>query len=294
MSEDIQENWFSEIEEIVSDPLRFKAKLAIGEEAYASIRMKNAVFGLWDVAGAASTGVAVAQSATVASTFFAPSGVLALLGFGTAVTPIGWVIAAGVVAGGGWIGITQYLKNTGGSRVTAIPEFINTPMDVLALGLFDLMAPLALKVASIDGDVDTSEKEAICNYFEKQWGLNPDFVEAGIKFTQSNLSDYSIKEVALSLADFEKKSKDCNFKVMSRELIEFLREVIEVDGRIDEREEMAIEKVQTIFGEVDRFNLKDITKKGVGTVTAVTKSGVDTVTGIARKISQVKLPHKSD
>lgn len=273
MSQEKRECWFEGIEEIVSDPLRFKAKLAIGEEAYASIRMKNTVFELWDTAGAAGTAVAVAKSSIVASTFFAPTGVLAFFGIGTAVTPIGWVIAAGVIAGGGWIGITRYLKQSTGSRVTTIPEFINTPMDVLALGLFDLMAPLALKVASIDGNIEASEKDAISSYFVKQWGFNADFVHAGMSFTESRMSEFSVKELAHSLAEFKKHNEDCNYKAMSRELVSFLREVIEADGRIDEREDMAIEKVQAVFDEVARFSFKK-----------VVKSGVDTVAGLAAKI----------
>lgn len=273
MSQEKQECWFEGIDEIVSDPLRFKAKLAIGEEAYASIRMKNAVVELWDTAGAAGTAVAVAKSSFVASTFFAPTGVLAFFGFGTAVTPIGWVIAAGVIAGGGWIGITRYLKQSTGSRVTTIPEFINTPMDVLALGLFDLMAPLALKVASIDGNIEASENDAISSYFVKQWGFNADFVHAGMSFTESRMSEFSVKELAHSLAEFKKHNEDCNYKAMSRELVSFLREVIEADGRIDEREEMAIEKVQAVFDDVARFSFKK-----------VIKSGLDTVEGIAAKI----------
>ena len=257
MSEHKKENWFEGVKEIVVDPLRFKAKLAIGEDAYASIRMKNAASEIWDAAGAAGTAVAVAKSATVASTFFAPTGILAIFGIGTAVTPIGWIIAAGVVAGGGWIGIMRYFKQSTNSRVTTIPDFINTPLDVLALGLFDLMAPLAMKVASIDGAIDDSEKEVISEYFVKQWGYDADFVCEGMSFIESRLSDFSVKELALSLAKFNKYNKDCNFKSMSRDILEFLREVIAADGRVDEREEMAIEKVQAVFDEVVRFNINE-------------------------------------
>lgn len=286
-------NWFDGIEEIISDPLRFKAKLAIGEDAYASIRMKNAAFEFWDAAGAAGSAVALAKSATVASTFFAPPGILAIFGMGTAVTPIGWVIVAGAVAGGGWIGITRYLKQMTGSRVTAIPDFINTPMDVLALGLFDLMTPLALKVASIDGDIDASEKETINSYFVKQWGYGADFVREGMSFTECRLSDFSVKGLALSLAEFQKQNKDCNFKAMSREIGGFLREIIEADGRIDEREEMAIEKVQAEFDEVARFKIKEVVKKGLGAFTGIAAGTVERVTGVARKLSGLKLDRKT-
>lgn len=287
-----EKSWFEGINEIVSDPLRFKAKLEIGEDAYASMRMKNAVFRIWDVAGAAGTAVAVAKSATVASTFFAPTGMLAFFGIGTAVTPVGWVIAAGVVAGGGWIGLTRYLKQVTGSRVTTIPNFINTPIDVLALGLFELMAPLALKVASIDGNIDMSERETIAKYFIKQWGYNPDFVHEGMSFIENRISEFSVKALAQALAEFKKNNNDCNYNAMSRELVSFLREIIESDGRIDEREEMALEKVKAVFEDVARFKFNDVTKKGADAVTGAAKICADTTIGIIEKISDINIQLK--
>ena len=152
---------FQDIDRIVVEPLKFKVKLAIGEDAYTSLRVKNAVVQAWDVAGVATTAAVVAKSSVVASTFFAPTGWLAALGIGTAVTPIGWVVAAGVLTGGAWFGITRHLKKASASKVTVVPKFINTPLDVLALGLFDLMAPLALKVAAVDGCVDEPRRRQL-------------------------------------------------------------------------------------------------------------------------------------
>lgn len=282
MGEKSQNEWFEGIETIVSEPLKFKAKLAIGEDAYTSLRLKNAVFKLWDVAGVASSAMAVAKSSAVASTFFAPKGILALGSlFGAATTPIGWVVAAGVLAGGGWIGITRYLKQSTSSRVTVIPSFINTPLDVLALGLFDLMVPLALKVASIDGEIDVHEKNKIHSYFADKWGYSDKFVGEGIAYIENVLSDFSTKKVAQALGEFKKQNKDCNSKEMSREIMNFLTEVMEADGRIDEREEMALEKVKIIFDEVDRFNLKRFTK-----------DRFSSVFGVAKKVSVLKFPPK--
>ena len=162
-------SWFQDIETIVSEPLNFKSKLAIGEDAYTSLKLKNAVFEVWEVAGVAATAVVVAKSSVVATTFFAPSGLLAMIGIGTAVTPVGWVIAAGVVTGGAWVGITRYLKKASANRVTVIPKFVNTPLDVLALGLFDLLAPLALKLAGVEGRIDDAGRKHIHDYFVNQW-----------------------------------------------------------------------------------------------------------------------------
>ena len=305
MSLNAKVEWFEGIETVVSDPLRFKAKLAIGEEAYTSLRVKNVAFELWDTAGAASTAMTVAKSSVIASKFFAPSGVLTFFGIGSAVTPVGWVIAAGIIAGGGWFGLTRYLKQSTNSRVTIIPDFINTPMDVLALGLFDLMGPLSFKVASIDGNIDTHERDAISRYFVKEWGYSPEFVLEGMTFIENRLEEFSVKGLAQSLGEFQKHNKDCNFKAMSKELVGFLREIMEADGRIDEREEMAIERVQAVFEDVAKFKFMESAQKGIDKVAGVAKGSVDMasdlaksgagkLSGIARKVSEMNAPVKKD
>lgn len=286
MSEVETNGSFDGIEEIISDTMRFKAKLAIGEDAYASIRLKNAVFEFWDAAGAAGTAVAVAKSGTIASTFFAPTGMLAFMGIGTAVTPIGWVVVAGVVVGGSWVGVTRYLKQATGSRVTTIPDFINTPIDVLGLGLFDLMAPLALKVAAIDGRIDAEERTAICSYFVSEWGFDANFVKIGIPFTESRLDDFSVKDSAHALAEFSKQNRDCNYREMSRELVAFLRDVSEADGKIDEREEMAIEKIQDILLEEGRIRFSKIMKAGARTVTTASTRCAAGATRLIKRFSR--------
>lgn len=247
--------WFEGIDAVITEPLKFKAKLAIGEDAYTSLRLKNAAAEAWGTLSMAGTAATAASSSVVATSFFAPSGMLAAIGVGTAATPIGWVIAAGVITGGAWFGITQYVKEASVSRVTVIPDFINTPMDVLALGLFDFLAPLAMKAAIIDGHIDKSEKEVIMDNFVKEWGYDQSFVEKGIAYTESKLPEFSVKELAKNLAEYKKNNPDCNYESMSHEILTFLRSVIEADGIIDEREEMAIEKVEAIFKEVNRINI---------------------------------------
>lgn len=276
MIESSQKKWFSEIDAIITEPLKFKAKLAIGEDAYKSLRIKKAAWEIWDVAGVAGTGAWFAQLPCVAS-LLASKGVLVSLGLATATTPIGWVVLAGVLSGGAWLGITRYLKSLDGERVDVIPKFINTPLDVLALGLFDLIAPLALKVANVDDHIDPSERKAISSYFVKEWGYDQRFIEEGISFIESKLTDYKIKDLAQTLAEFQKQNPDCNYNSMSKEIVSFLKTVIESDGRIDEREEMAVEKVKMVFDEVDQINIAQMTKSGIETIS-------DTVISSSRAI----------
>lgn len=250
----MDEKWFEGVDDVVKDELRFKSKLGIGEDAYTSTRVKKTVFEAWDIAGVAATGAQVASSAFVAQKFFAAPSLLAAIGIGTAATPIGWIIAASVVSGGAWLGITRYLKDDNG-KTTVIPHFINTPVDVLGLGLFDLMAPLAMKVAAVDGHVDESEIDVINHYFVRRWGYSEHFVDRGLEFVSRRLNDYDIKTAAATLAAFARDNPDCKANVMLADIKSTLRDVMEADGRIDEREEMAIERVEKMFAEEMRFSL---------------------------------------
>lgn len=251
-----QPDWFQDVETIVSEPLNFKAKLAIGEDAYTSLKVKNAAFQAWEVAGVATTAAVVAKSSVVASTFFAPTGFLAAIGIGTAATPIGWVIAAGVVTGGAWVGITRYLKKASASRVTVIPKFINTPLDVLALGLFDLLAPLALKVTAADDNIDAENRKLIHDYFVKEWGYDPAFILEGIRYTESRIREFSTEDLAHTLAEFTRENQDCNFKLMSQEILGFLGNIVAAGERPDKRQEMEIEKIKSIFNSAGKSSMR--------------------------------------
>ena len=87
-------------------------------------------------------------------------------------------------------------------------------------------------------------------------------------FTESRLSDYSIKEAAKALAEFKKQNPDCNYKAMSKEILSYLQNIIESNGRIDEDEEMAIEMVKSVFEETGRFSVKKTVNRGLGSIKA--------------------------
>lgn len=242
----------NDVEKVVRDEMRFKAKLAIGENAYAELRNANAVRKYWDLLGAVGGGAAIAKSSFVASTLFVPHGVLGLIGFGTAVTPVGWVIAAAAVSGGAWFGIMHALGGATGSRVTVIPNCINTPLDIIGTKLFDLMMPLALKVAHADGHISDQERQCIRKYFVNEWGYDKTFVDVGMALIEPRLDQFKITGVADELIAYKKSNPDCNYAVMSKDLLDFLREVMETDGVVEEREDLVLKRVEGIFSEAAR------------------------------------------
>ena len=256
MRDQVEIDGFQGIDTIVAEPLKFKVKLAIGEDAYTSLKVQNTVIQVWDVAGVATTAAVVAKSSVIATTFFAPSGLLAAIGIGTAVTPIGWVVAAGVLSGGAWFGITRHLKKASASKVTVVPNFINTPLDVLALGLFDLMVPLALRVAAVDGRIEAVRRQHIDDYFVGEWGYDANFVDAGIGHIEASLDELSVVDQAQTMAAFASQNRDCNFAVMSQEILDFLRQIVALDGDVDPRDEQAIVEIEDIFRSANRFSLR--------------------------------------
>lgn len=244
---------FPDVKDVVSDQLKFKTKLAIGKDAYKTLRAIKKLDDLLKVGGGMVGGAAAAGSATVATTFFAPAGLMGLLGIGTAVTPIGWVIAAAVLSGGTVIGIRRFIVDVTDERVMEIPVFTNTPLNILAVSLFGLMANLALGVAAADGQITEDERKWIKDYFKNEWGYNASFLDSGLQLIESNLKESSIKEIAQNLAKFCKENRDCNYSAMTRGLIGFLQGVMEADGKIDEKEEAAIGEVENIFRDAGKY-----------------------------------------
>jgi uncharacterized protein (DUF697 family)/uncharacterized tellurite resistance protein B-like protein len=236
---------FDDVTRVVADPLRFKSKLSIGDEAYATLKATRVLGDVWQVGTAAAAGGAVAGSSAVAGTFF--GGWLTALGVATAITPAGWVIGAAAASGAACYGVLQLFRRYESSRVVKVPAFINTPIDFLGASLFDLMATLAIRVAQEAGDLDADERASIREYFVEEWGFDPDYVAAALPVIEQKASDGTIEEIAANLAEFKRSNPDCNLSAMSAELIAFLKEIAEADGHLDDAELAAIKRVEAVF-----------------------------------------------
>lgn len=275
------------LEKVVADPLRFKQQLRIGEDAFKLLRTKKQLYTLYETAGAAGTGAMVAGSSAVATTFFAPTGLTAMLGLATAATPIGWVVAAAVVAGGGYYGASRWFSGKTGAFVDTIPKYINTPIDVLGAALMDLLGSLALRVAAIDGRIDPAERECIFDHFVKDWGFDPTFASRALDALAPQVDATRVKTLAHNLAQFQAANPDCNAPAMQAELMQFLRELVAVDGVLDEREEHALEAIERVLNDQHKLTLAkageglaDISK-AAGSVAADTANAIS---GTARSI----------
>jgi len=238
---------FEGIEGVVADDLRFRLKLGIGEDAYRSIRYAKLLQQFWDVGGVAAAGANFAAKSAMVTSLFGGSGLLATLGLSTAVTPVGWVIAAGVASAGAYYGVMRLAGAYGGARVSKIPEFINSPIDYLGAVLFDTIGTLAVKLATLDGNLHDGERAAILDYFVNEWGFDPQYCDRALSVIIENNSKISLKDAAKVLGGFVREHEDCSADVMREDIITLLREIPSADGRVDEVEELALEKIEAIL-----------------------------------------------
>ncbi len=224
---------FDGVARVVAEPLRFKAKLAIGENAYASLRMINRTREIWDVLGAAGGGAALAKAAA--------------MGLGAAATPVGWVAVAALASGGACYGLYRWLGDTKGSRVIEIPKFLNTPLDTLGLALFDLIAPLALRLAAVDGEIEPAERAALVAHLVDEWGLDADFVARALAQIEPRVRQGSVEEMAAELSAFLHANPDCNHAAIAADLAQFLRRLLEAGGPLSADEEAALATCQALL-----------------------------------------------
>jgi hypothetical protein len=273
---------------VVSDPLKFKRKLRIGEDAYATLRLKKGLQGLWDVGGVAMTGASVAASKIVAGTFFASSaGLFSALGIGAAAaTPVGWVIAAAVATGGAYYGVTRLVRNRTGEMVDTIPRFINTPIDLLGMQLFDLIGALAVRVAAIDGHIALAERATIERHFIEEWGYDREYVARALDVLLTTADDTRVKAIAKALAEFQAASPDCNAEAMQCELLAFLRDVVEADAVLDEREELAVDAIAAIFKKENAITLSKVGES----LSDLGDSARSAVNGLAERLKRTPSP----
>ena len=242
---------FSElgIDAPLSHPVCFKQALHIGEDAYKSLTIKRQSLKLLGPLGAAGAGAAIASSPVVATTFFSGggilSGILGWFGIATAATPIGWVIATAALSGTAWAGVTRMLGDLSSKRVDQIPKFINTPLDLLAVSIFDLICPLAVKLAAVDGEIHEQERAEIARYFVGTWGYDEEFVTVAVDMVSE--CEYTFDDLVRNLVEFTRSNPDCDAKAISRNVLAFLNEVAEASNGIGESERDALLEAEKAF-----------------------------------------------
>lgn len=235
-------NRSDESEEVIAYDLVFKGRLGIGEEAYQFLKLPNNLSPFIRSLEIGATASAAIASPVVAGALFPATGfgsVLAAIGIGAgAVTPIGWVVGAGIAAGGAYFGVRKLLDITKDKMVDVIPKHINTPLDLIGVELLQRMLPLSLKIASADGRIIDLELEAIADHYEKNWGYSRDFVIKTMEEIKEDVKNITYEEFAKSLSDYCDKNGDCDRGTIVDFLLDHLEEVLEIEDEGDSARKM--------------------------------------------------------
>ena len=242
-----------EAENVLENPLAFKAKLAIGEDAYKSLKYGKGLQGAWDALGVGATAAGIAKTSAVAGLIGSKVGFLSFIGIGSFVTPLPYVALAAVGSTAAYIGVIRVVRNFSKDRVDIIPKFINSPLDILAVSLFDLLAPLTLKVAFADGDKSASEHDLIVEYFSKDWGYARDYVEQSLKLLEDQILEVEVEHLLKPVSDFIAENPDCNQIEIAKNILEVLKEIAEVDGILTDDEVRVLDISEEHFKDANSF-----------------------------------------
>jgi len=277
--EDDLASFFSEdIDNIVADPEKFRKKLGIGSDAFKLLSKADKLDGFISsaaVGGAGSLGVWAVWSSSL--------GVLGNVAafFGLVATPIGWVALAGGAGFATSYGINRLLGSAKQGAVTEIPNFINTPIDVLGGSICEVLAPILLKIAHADNDFSVEEKETISNYFTNQWGINPAYIENLISEIGNEFTEFDYVILADSLKELALESGDMKYDYMVKQIISAAEEVMTSDGSIDERETQEIEKLKLAFITAKPNIKKKLSNALTGIFSKKTKTTANTLKKLA-------------
>lgn len=236
-----------EADRILAVPLAFKNKLRIEDKAYHLLSARERLHEFVLAGAGAGAGGGVAASTAVAGTFFAPTGLAAWLGLATATTPIGWVITAAVVTGGTAVYLGKLFSDKS-TVANVVPLHINSPIDLLAQSLMELIGGLAVRVATIDGEFHEAEARAIGEVFHSEWGYDREYIAKAIAALINQVSEKSVVDLAIRLHEFLDLNEDCNIVEMNKDLIEFVREIVGADGVIRPSEATALMDVEEMIG----------------------------------------------
>ena len=243
-----------DIKSPVRHPLLFKARLGIGEESFASLRLKRRFIEAWDVGGAGVSGAAVASSPIVASTFFPSGGILGFFGLASTTTPVGWVIAAGLLSGAAWYVLRKWLLSDDG-KIIKVPKYINSPLDTLSVSLFGLQAPILMRVAAIDGHVDDNRRRIVESEFVEGWGYHEDFVDAGLCFIEDKLEEFDLPRQVTAYVEFVGAAKDCDLRKNSDQLLACMRDIIGAGDTVSEDARNTYAEIEALLAEQRKTDL---------------------------------------
>lgn len=224
---------------IIDNTLQFKYKLDIGDEAYQYLTKAD---NFLDYSKSLVTGIGGGSIVGIA--WFATLGPIAkfALLFGMTSTPVGWIAGAGALSSVLAYVLIKKNKDLKEKTTITIPRHLNTPLDLLAQSVIALIMPAAVRMALADGCLCVKERDAIINYFSREWGLNRDFVATAVIEQESLIADFSYDEYRQLMLATTVTDNEIKYDVIKHEMTCVLTEIINANELVspDEQHEFEI------------------------------------------------------
>ena len=266
-------NFFSrtEAEAIVNDPFRFKAKLKIGSDAFTILTKAESLQDCLHVLTGSAAGAALAGT-----TWVSGLGTLGTLGvsLGMVATPVGWISAAGIAGGAAVFGLKKLLSTAHNNVVDEVPKYINTPLDLLASNLINLMLPAMLYISNSDEEYHDLEQEIIVNYFVSEWGISRSYIEDKLNELILSGGHFDLQTWSEAIGQISEE-KDVSYTDLCEELMAALESVRDADGIVHGAEQEAIQAIKDTLTVESKFlgmSWGSVKKSFSEGVTSITKS----------------------
>lgn len=226
---------------VIDNPLVFKMKLDIGEEAYRYLSSAKNLKNFFEI-----TGVGAAASGIAAVGWLSSLGFVGKIGLavGMVSTPVGWIAAAGAGGAALTFGVKKFFKKTEKATMDNIPKFINTPLDALAKNVAEILLPPSIMIANSDSQFSQEERVCIVEYFFNEWGYNKLFIEKEIEAITENLSLFDLEEYAKQLSKICKKSQELKYDNIRNEILTLTHEIVEADGELRPMEKIMYKQLE--------------------------------------------------
>lgn len=266
-------NFFSNVsaEAIVCDPLRFKAKLKIGSNAFSILTKAENLQDCLHVLTGTAAGAALAGT-----TWFGSLGALGALGvsLGMVTTPIGWISVAGIGGGAAVYGLKKLLSTAHKNVVDEIPKYINTPLDILANNIISLLLPAMFYVSKSDDELHDLEKQTIVDYFCGEWGISRAYIQDRLNDLIISNGHFDLQTWSQAIGQLS-EAKDVSYTDLCEELITALETVRDADGVVQDEEQQAIQEIKNALTLEAKFlgvSWASVTKSFGESMTSITES----------------------
>jgi hypothetical protein len=215
---------------VVADPNIFKLK--IGKVGFPYQKLETAK-DVTRLAGTLFGGVGISGTA-----FLGWAGSLSVVGkagllLGLLTTPWGWIAMAGLAGAAATWATTQAFKKIDQNAYSRIPNFINSPIDLLGDQVYGIITAATFCTLGSQHFQSEPVKTSLLDYFSEQWGLDKNYlvrtypIVAEGKDLPNNVADIHMR---ISRLD----SKDVDSQLFLKEIVFAIERIVRLAQIQDE------------------------------------------------------------